>query len=227
MFRTLRFYHSFFKFLSTPSARRATQDNQQGVLSAVFLSTPSARRATLSIILPSYQFMISIHALREEGDKRSSVLDQSAPVISIHALREEGDLVVLFATRIAPKFLSTPSARRATMPRSTPTSAGAYFYPRPPRGGRQRFQFIIQSDTVFLSTPSARRATSRSSGFVPNAYISIHALREEGDIFIFQLFPAYFNFYPRPPRGGRRMSRSDFINEAVFLSTPSARRATT
>ncbi len=85
-------------FLSTPSARRATQDNQQGVLSAVFLSTPSARRATLSIILPSYQFMISIHALREEGDKRSSVLDQSAPVISIHALREEGDLPLLCYT---------------------------------------------------------------------------------------------------------------------------------
>ena len=168
-------------FLSTPSARRATQDNQQGVLSAVFLSTPSARRATLSIILPSYQFMISIHALREEGDKRSSVLDQSAPVISIHALREEGDLVVLFATRIAPKFLSTPSARRATMPRSTPTSAGAYFYPRPPRGGRQRFQFIIQSDTVFLSTPSARRATHEPQRLHQRGRISIHALREEGD----------------------------------------------
>ena len=77
-------------FLSTPSARRATQDNQQGVLSAVFLSTPSARRATLSIILPSYQFMISIHALREEGD----LVHQSGiplVVISIHALREEGD----------------------------------------------------------------------------------------------------------------------------------------
>ncbi len=42
--------------------------------------------------------MISIHALREEGDKRSSVLDQSAPVISIHALREEGDLPLLCYT---------------------------------------------------------------------------------------------------------------------------------
>ena len=113
----------------------------------------------MSIILPSYQFMISIHALREEGDKRSSVLDQSAPVISIHALREEGDLVVLFATRIAPKFLSTPSARRATMPRSTPTSAGAYFYPRPPRGGRHHGR----------------------QHFGGTGRISIHALREEGD----------------------------------------------
>ena len=33
-----------------------------------FLSTPSARRATLSTVLLSYQFLISIHALREEGD---------------------------------------------------------------------------------------------------------------------------------------------------------------
>ena len=34
-----------------------------------FLSTPSARRATLSTFLLSYQFLISIHALREEGDQ--------------------------------------------------------------------------------------------------------------------------------------------------------------
>ena len=67
------------------------------------------------------------------------------------------------------------------MPRSTPTSAGAYFYPRPPRGGRQRFQFIIQSDTVFLSTPSARRATHEPQRLHQRGRISIHALREEGD----------------------------------------------
>ena len=35
-----------------------------------------------------------------------------------------------------------------------------------------------------------------------------------------------FNFYPRPPRGGRRPSGSPWTWFIRFLSTPSARRAT-
>ena len=86
-------------------------------------------------------------------------------------------------------------------------------------------------DTVFLSTPSARRATAgprppRSAG-----RISIHALREEGDVFCFhhlfivarflstpsarratvgaleRIHGRKHNFYPRPPRGGRQFCR--------------------
>ena len=34
---------------------------------------------------------------------------------------------------------------------------------------------------IFLSTPSARRATLRTAVAVQQYYISIHALREEGD----------------------------------------------
>ena len=57
-------------------------------------------------------------------------------------------------------------------------------------------------------------------------HISIHALREEGDdaVRMAALWPA--NFYPRPPRGGRPMQTHVHINAAGFLSTPSARRAT-
>ena len=56
-----------------------------------FLSTPSVRRATVkgrqNYLVP----VISIHALREEGDAvRES--GRTASKISIHALREEGDL---------------------------------------------------------------------------------------------------------------------------------------
>ena len=40
----------------------------------------------------------------------------------------------------------------------------------------------------------------------------------------------YFNvpmhFYPRPPRGGRHTTLLIFVNSFLFLSTPSARRAT-
>ena len=35
----------------------------------------------------------------------------------------------------------------------------AYFYPRPPRGGRQQIKQYYARNSLFLSTPSARRAT--------------------------------------------------------------------
>ena len=56
---------------------------------------------------------ISIHALREEGDWRSILLGVKAD-ISIHALREEGDARDNAILQVLMKFLSTPSARRAT-----------------------------------------------------------------------------------------------------------------
>ena len=57
--------------------------------------------------------IISIHALREEGDR---LLHQrtAKSAISIHALREEGDLMMFRSSVSAILFLSTPSARRAT-----------------------------------------------------------------------------------------------------------------
>ena len=56
----------------------------------LFLSTPSARRATLNNNLNPPTRKISIHALREEGDHgRHLLINRSS--ISIHALREEGD----------------------------------------------------------------------------------------------------------------------------------------
>ena len=108
--------------------------------------------------------MISIHALREEGDegyegitpyqaeflstpsarratKQREVIC-NAKGISIHALREEGDEGTAQDRQRLGEFLSTPSARRATL----------YILPH-------WAQF-----KQFLSTPSARRATSRLEG---------------------------------------------------------------
>ena len=59
------------------------------------------------------QLLISIHALREEGDT-NALLGQWKDSISIHALREEGDQAGAF---------TAVSVRD--------------FYPRPPRGGRR------------------------------------------------------------------------------------------
>ena len=62
--------------------------------------------------------------------------------------------------------------------------------------------------------------------FAAHDDISIHALREEGDDNDVDKFIASFDFYPRPPRGGRRDSETNGSKTIKFLSTPSARRAT-
>ena len=56
--------------------------------------------------------------------------------------------------------------------------------------------------------------------------ISIHALREEGDVASAAVQGENQNFYPRPPRGGRQDSGTSGSKKIKFLSTPSARRAT-
>ena len=190
-----------------------------------FLSTPSARRATVRQSRLSGSHQISIHALREEGDSTSSVRvfsplnfyprpprggrhrrsgkktiqkhfyprpprggrlavvrrSKRRSNISIHALHEEGD-----------------SATRR------PGPSTGYFYPRPPRGGRQSGRAGNNPDKRFLSTPSARRATHLTMLLSSENHISIHALREEGD---------------KDTEGQKQQMN-------IFLSTPSARRAT-
>ena len=56
--------------------------------------------------------------------------------------------------------------------------------------------------------------------------ISIHTLREEGDVAQCHDGTAGIDFYPRPPRGGRLASYTGVDISKAFLSTPSARRAT-
>ena len=82
------------------------------------------------------------------------------------------------------------------------------------------------TDRQFLSTPSARRATGRWRRQHHHRLISIHALREEGDMWMIPATPRPSYFYPRPPRGGRRSTAHGPGNGGLFLSTPSARRAT-
>ena len=80
-----------WKFLSTPSARRATCAALRCFTKpTLFLSTPSARRATFLLVEFFFPVGISIHALREEGDSQHRRF-YNAQTISIHALREEGD----------------------------------------------------------------------------------------------------------------------------------------
>ena len=170
----------------------------------IFLSTPSARRATAQTkldIAKQAQFLSTPSARRATPFPAGC---SGGKKISIHALREEGDTLL---SKILPRlsiFLSTPSARRATA-----TSCWAAARPE-----------------KFLSTPSARRATRRKSPPDSGHQISIHALREEGDKFLHSITLQAPYFYPRPPRGGRRITVWMAGVIAPFLSTPSARRAT-
>ena len=170
--------------------------------------------------------MISIHALREEGD---SVLSLNFDFfdISIHALREEGDPSSAVRFWLQKVFLSTPSARRAT-PDSRRAERGlAHFYPRPPRGGRPARREPLKG-AANISIHALREEGDLNE--LPDGNkeeISIHALREEGDGRASSLPTLVVNFYPRPPRGGRPPvgTRKAACHE-LFLSTPSARRTT-
>ena len=147
-------------FLSTPSARRATGAVTTSVETLQeFLSTPSARRATEPLQLPPGKAG-NFYPRPPRGGRRAGCAGlYQAPDISIHALREEGDVTIRQFLDFLCKFLSTPSARRATTCCRCGAACRNHFYPRPPRGGRHADKAVADRLAV----------------------ISIHALREEGD----------------------------------------------
>ena len=236
-----------------------------------FLSTPSARRATEKGLPVVALFGISIHALREEGDSMLEAI--SEPVVLFLSTPSARRATELYPgqPRQPDRFLSTPSARRATPGQTPGMSRPLHFYPRPPRGGRPYMPEVFHDVMKFLSTPSARRATGgarqkdRLSQFLstPSArratleFLVVVGARTDfyprpprggrrfpvrsskaGKNFYprpprggrpnQRLFwhPPHHNFYPRPPRGGRPEPANWMSKLAVFLSTPSARRAT-
>ena len=124
------------------------------------------------------------------------------------------------------KFLSTPSARRATdvkcaiimvsrisihalreegdfltvWPRWASTT---HFYPRPPRGGRPVACAVAFCQIHFYPRPPRGGRPECRRRQCPHRH-----------------------FYPRPPRGGRPLTINIPAGAYQFLSTPSARRAT-
>ena len=78
-------------------------------------------------------------------------------------------------------FLSTPSARRATVFSSRISQSQRISIHALREEGDYIQAFNEMEKKLFLSTPSARRATVLESIHCNNITISIHALREEGD----------------------------------------------
>ena len=125
------------------------------------LPTPFRWGATRFKMLGDHApIIISIHALRVEGDLRNTVSALTSG-ISIHALRVEGDDQQQQPFAIVGYFYPRPPGggrqRGAIM-----FLRVDYFYPRPPGGGRLLF-FMVRVDIFgFLSTPSGWRATSKN-----------------------------------------------------------------
>ena len=193
-----------------------------------FLSTPSARRAThflCGVLLFKYQ--ISIHALREEGD--AGMEEQAARDLVFLSTPSARRATVSRCIFVLPPgyfyprpprggrldrihrglnnmaFLSTPSARRATRLTGASPSSDMDFYPRPPRGGRPAavrpcrlfFRHFYprpprggrrcrpccsnRPDTHFYPRPPRGGRPGIPQTIGNATYISIHALREEGD----------------------------------------------
>ena len=240
------------RFLSTPSARRATRCRPpwQCRGSYFYPRPPRGGRPSITRSIQTPLQKISIHALREEGD--TGTTEKPAPYEDFYPRPPRGGrLIILMSHAVSYGFLSTPSARRATLAKfdektglfeflSTPSARRATslqtwenkqfsnFYPRPPRGGRQVYRKLRHSGMGHFYPRPPR------GGRLPPQFL---------------LLLPFYDFYPRPPRGGRRgagrkPTKDELISihalreegDAVkflltfhvilFLSTPSARRAT-
>ena len=174
--------------------------------------------------------VISIHALRVEGDEWDFWMNKCCTDISIHALRVEGDrrgggIRSSIKRNFYPR---PPGGGRPRWALSLGLSL-THFYPRPPGGGRLgRGNRETELRITFLSTPSGWRATHSGRWWHMTRAISIHALRVEGDYRtmteqqvnvrflstpsgwratlhgLSQMDGCDAYFYPRPPGGGRR-----------------------
>ena len=81
-----------FRFLSTPSGWRATAKRALGLSKTPhFYPRPPGGGRLVRCSLLTSTWAISIHALRVEGDSRTSKTKGRITHISIHALRVEGD----------------------------------------------------------------------------------------------------------------------------------------
>ena len=212
-------------FLSTPSGWRATVRDWATLSTLLYFypRPPGGGRPVGVETLPPDK-LISIHALRVEGDAPKSRCSSSLPRISIHALRVEGDLpqsprsstrsISIHALRVEGDGVSGCDSQcgpisihalrvEGDLETCRSTFKISNFYPRPP-GGRRRpaFRRPARRDYFYPRPPGGRRQD--------------HKVVEAGKR----------NFYPRPPGGRRRLYSPSWQPPSRFLSTPSGWKAT-
>ena len=103
----------------------------------------------------------------------------------------------------------------------------AYFYPRPPRGGRRTIRRrCIPPQNISIHALRGEGDRGAGSDYILGG-ISIHALRGEGDLAFLAMFSGVFLFLSTPSAGrATSASRVSASGISSFLSTPSAGRAT-
>ena len=168
-----------------PRGGRPTSPATRTSDSSDFYPRPPRGGRPAPLLFYHISLSISIHALREEGD-----VWQSHPASAWSNFYPRpprgGRRHRTGSGSQSSRFLSTPSARRATVVCARFELLDDDFYPRPPRGGRLH---------------QIHRAVTEQ------ADISIHALREEGDESGSDGGSQGRYFYPRPPRGGRQQKQ--------------------
>ena len=146
----------------------------------LFQSTPSVWRATVRDLEGEYIEVISIHALRVEGDAWPS---WSAATSGNFNPRPPcgGRRVHVLYVPTHNQFQSTPSVWRATL----------------------RAQVLPAPLRISIHALRVEGDTRKGGLFMPYADISIHALRVEGDSRTSSIPRKRPYFNPRPPCGGR------------------------
>ena len=190
-------------FLSTPSARRATwymlwivcqcyisihalreegdpaRNGSDRYPSNFYPRPPRGGRRFIHRLL-LFLLPISIHALREEGDRDQTILTTFDSDFYPRPPRG-GRHVKIWNEFFRDQFLSTPSARRATVKVTGTTLHRVDFYPRPPRGGRPESKLRPAIPANFYPRPPRGGRLTNFCVPLMSRDISIHALREEGD----------------------------------------------
>ena len=167
-------------FYPRPPRGERPAELANGKLIAKFLSTPSARRATLSCDDTHGCFVISIHALREESDGRLHLVRRRVLLFLSTPSARRATRRIVFSVFLHFHFYPRPP--RGERPRTTTRDWQHWAFLSTPSARRATLRGrSIRGTCAFLSTPSARRATSARGRFCRAFQISIHALREESD----------------------------------------------
>ena len=190
-----------------------------------FLSTPSGWRATRVILYGWRCWIISIHALRVEGDEcrflrsaRYADFYPRPPGGGRHKMVEELEKMQDFYPRPPGGGRQFCKVNCALM---------FDFYPRPPGGGRRMGVLQPPRRGGFLSTPSGWRATGEYGGYRKNTRIFLSTpsgWRATGCSMCG--FGIQLEFLSTPSGWRATYAPSHFAGRSGFLSTPSGWRAT-
>ena len=213
-------------FLSTPSARRATRHSKDKSNITVYFYPRPPRGGRHQAAGNNGSARPDFYPRPPRGGRLlAQQTSQHLTKISIHALREEGDggrgLVDL---RLFDFYPRPPRGGRPPTGGSSDTRDD--FYPRPPRGGRRVDRERTDGRENFYPRPPRGGRHNLVARLALRYGISIHALREEGDVIDGNNAVSYeISIHALREEGdGSLMVTMPFLMR--FLSTPSARRAT-